>query len=376
MKLTRVTTYLVTLSLILTLTSPIMVTPVRQTPERIGSHGTIKYSMRICYGVASHPWVLTKRDFEEMKILRVKYVRIDFIWQDFQPTRGAAFRFFKYDQYVEWAKSNSLEVIALMVYVPPWFTSLRSDQFTIPSGSSFNEFVAEYGEFVYTVVDHYKDDITYFEIWNEANLCSYWNDSEGTLERGRYNRGFAVAKYVKLLKESFIRAKAANPSSRIISSGLGENDYVFVQQMYENGVKGYFDYLGLHPYFWHGPIKNYDPDYVDWDNKNFEQFPKIELVRNVMVSCGDDDKHIFVTELGIGNSNGPQGVTTEEMRADRLRRLFEIIDHDPGYRFVNAVIWYQFRDSIASPSYAFSLLREDYNQTRMYYAYFDVINSR
>lgn len=95
-------------------------------------------------------------------------------------------------------------------------------------------------------------------------------------------------------------------------------------------------------------------------------------MRDKMVSNGDGDKDIFITELGIGNSTGPEGPTTEGMQADRLIRVFEKIEYDPGYPFVKGVMWYQFRDKATSPSYNYVLLNEDYAPRQIYYAYENV----
>jgi len=344
-----------------------------QVSKSIRSYGGISYSAGLLYGVCSHPWVLNERDFQEMKKLGVEYVRMGFIWEEFG--KYYPLNFSKYDQFVEWAKANDLKIIALFTQVPPWLRSDSSGPFTIPTGTDFDDFVTQFGEFVYAVVNHYKGNITHFEVWNEANINVFWNDTEGRLERETYNREMAITKYVILLKEAYTRAKAANPNCKIISTGLSECDYDYVQGMYDNGVKGYFDYLGLHPDFWHSPTKNYDPDYVDWDSSLYGQFPKIELVRNVMVANGDEGKDIFATELGIGGADGPEGPTTEEMQAERLRRVFEKIDHDPGYLFIDTVCWYQWRDWGSETQKRKGLLREDYTPRPMYYAYKDIIAS-
>jgi hypothetical protein len=106
---------------------------------------------------------------------------------------------------------------------------------------------------------------------------------------------------------------------------------------------------------------------------SFGFFPKIQFMRDVMVANGDEDKKIFITELGIGDSVGPEGVTTDEMRADRLTRVFEKIDHDPGYPFIAGLMWFQLRERSSVRSYVYSILNEDYSPRPIYYAYKDVI---
>jgi hypothetical protein len=341
--------------------------------ETFNASGTITYPKRLLYGVCTHPWSLTERDCQEMKTLGVKYVRMDFSWSSFEPARDAPFSFSAYDEFVNWTMTNGLEIVALPMSLPSWLRPDGGGSKSIPiSGPDFDDFVTQYGQFIYALVSHYKGSIKYFEIWNEPNTKTFWDDTEGTIRNGFYVGGQAITKYVSLLKEAYVQAKSANPDCLIISGGIA-NDWDYLQGMYDDGVKGYFDYFGSHPYFNHSPTKNYDPDYVVWGDIWFGYFPKIELMKNVMVSNGDGNKEIFITELGIGNSTGPEGPTTEEMQADRLQRVFEKIDHDPGYPFVKAVMWYQFREKTTSRSYAYVLLKEDYTPRPTYYAYEDVL---
>jgi len=324
------------------------------------------------YGVAAHPWSLDDRDFREARDLGVTFLRMDFVWVDFELTRDASFIFSKYDRFVALAKANGLQIVALIPgEVPPWLRPSGGSWNTVPSGTAFNDFVSQFGQFVYATVGHYSNDVTYFEIWNEANIKVFWDDSEAQLLRSSntYNRGQAITKYVTLLKEAYTQAKKANPNCKIISTGLAANDYDYVRGMYENGAKGYFDIVGLHPYFWHGPTLNYDPDYVDWNSPYYEEFPKISMVRDQMVANGDEAKKIFITELGVSSASGPQGPTTEQIQADRLRRVFEKIQKDPGYPYVEAVMWYQLRDYSSQASQCFGLFLMDYTKRQMYFAY-------
>jgi len=338
--------------------------PLHAKGQTNGAQGSVGY------GVAAHPWSLLEKDFREARDLGVRYLRMDFVWADFEPTRDAPLAFSKYDQFVALARTNSLQIVATIPgEVPTWLRPAGGARNSIPGGDKFGDFVSQFGQFVFAIVGHYKNDVVYFEIWNEANNKAFWDDTEATLERNSYNRGQAITKYVTLLKQAYTQAKAANPNCKIISTGLAANDYVYVQNMYENGAKDYFDFLGLHPYFWHGPALNYDPDYVDWSSPYYEQFPKISLVRDQMLANGDEAKKMFITELGVSVADGPQGPTTEQIQADRLRRVFEKILKDPGYPFIEAVMWYQLRDYPSQAAKCFGLFLEDYTKRQMYFAY-------
>jgi hypothetical protein len=229
--------------------------------------------------------------------------------------------------------------------------------------------VSGFGDFVYAIVNHYKDNITYFEIWNEPNWHAFWNDTEATYQNGEFVRGAGISKYATLLKAAYTRAKTADPDCKIISGGIGNDNY-YLSTLYSYGVKGYFDILGSHPYFGNSPTKNYDVDYINpsgdiWD------FPKIQYMRDVMVANGDGAKPILITELGINyGDNGPEGPTTEEIQADRLARIFEKTLQE--YPWVQGIMWYKLRDTA---TVGYGLFKSDYTTRLMYYAYKNILHN-
>jgi hypothetical protein len=298
-----------------------------------------------------------------MKTLGVKYVRIDFRWNDMSSGRNVALDFSKYDTFVNLSITYEIEIIPILMGVPSWISSSSN---SIPTGIVFDDFVAEFGKWSYSVVSRYKNTITYFEVWNEQNNIDFWNDTEATLDvNGKYNRGKAIEKYTVLLKEAYTRAKQANPNCKVIFGGLGGADADYTNGTYKAGVKGYFDYFGIHPYFQAPNMsEKYNPDDEGLGDTSFSYLPKIKNVRAIMENYSDYTP-MFVTELGV-SCNG----ITPEMQADRLKRAFAKLNE---YTFVDAVCWYQFKDSITSSSYCYSIVLDDWAYTPMYYAYQQIL---
>lgn len=304
------------------------------------------------YGVCSQPWVLTEQDCQGAKAIGVKYVRLDCRASDIP---------LPFDQMVQWIKTNGMIPIAL----------LKASKNIPASGPSFDVFVADFGQFVYDTVLRYKGQIELFEIWNEQNNNVFWNDPEATLLWNFYNRGKAISKYVTLLKEAYTRAKQANPNCKIISGGLGNADAVYTQGMYDAGVKGYFDYFGIHPYFASKDMdENYNPDDEGLHSQSFSFLPKIKNVRAIMEAHGDFTQ-MFVTELGVGCDDYDGRPTTPEMQANRLTRALKKLTNE--YTFVKATCWYVYRTIVTSPSYCYSIVLDDGTLTPMYYAYKKII---
>jgi len=297
--------------------------------------------MSFKYGVCTHPQNVTERDFQEMRKLGVKYVRIDFNVAWYFTPAYAPSEFSVYDQIVRWGKTYGVEIIAILNTVPSW---ILAGDVNIPTGATFNEFVTEFGKWTRLVVDRYKGSITYFEIWNEPNNWGSWNDPEGIVV-GDHIYGKAVTKYVTLLKKAYSQAKMANPNCLIITGGIS-NDVRYLQEMYDNEAKGYFDLFGSHPYFYHSPTKNYDVDYINPEGHEWH-FPKIQYMRDIMVANGDGDKKIMITELGVDgdhrNVAGPEGPTTEAIQARALTRVFQKTMQE--YPYVEGIMWYQLKDT-------------------------------
>lgn len=104
------------------------------------------------------------------------WVRIDANWLDAEKTQGA-FDFTLFDQVVDAAKARNLNVLAVLAYTPAW----ASTGDTLGDGP--NNDVPQsnaYANYVTAAVNHLKDRVTYYELWNEPDLQVFW---EGTAQR-------------------------------------------------------------------------------------------------------------------------------------------------------------------------------------------------
>jgi hypothetical protein len=209
-----------------------------------------------------------------------------FPWGYIEPVRKGDFDWQHADLVVDHAVNQGLTVVARLDFVPEWAR---------PKDTTFRyldeEHFADFGDFVYAFVDHFKGRVDYFIIWNEPNLSFEWG-----------YRPVDPEAYTELLKIAYRRAKEANPECYVLNGGLaptiaregnewGLSDLVFLQRMYDAGARDYFDILAIHAY---GYV--YPPDDPPAENKI--NFSRSELVREVMVRNGDEDKKIMITEGG------------------------------------------------------------------------------
>jgi hypothetical protein len=101
------------------------------------------------------------------------WVRIDANWLDAEKSQGQ-FDFTLFDAVVNAAKSQGLEVLAVLAYTPAWASS--GD--TLGDGPNNDVPLAgTYASYVTAAVNHLKDRVTHYELWNEPNLQQFF---EGT----------------------------------------------------------------------------------------------------------------------------------------------------------------------------------------------------
>jgi hypothetical protein len=228
---------------------------------------------------AGFRWIRQEFPWEDIEI----HGRGDFTDRRNEPPRSA---WEKYDRIVDLAERYGLEIIARLDNPPAWSRADGDARGTLAPPDDLNDF----GNFVEAVVTRYKGRIRYYQIWNEPNIYPEWGEQTVDPEG-----------YVALLKVAYTRAKAADPDCVILCAGLAQtlepggrnmSDLVYLQRMYDAGVRGYFDIMSVMAYgLWTGPTdRRATPDRTN--------FARPQLIREIMVRNGDADKPIWATEVG------------------------------------------------------------------------------
>lgn len=95
-----------------------------------------------------------------------KLVRIDVNWYDVEKSQGQ-YDWTVIDAVVDGAKQRGLDVLAVLAYTPAWASSGDTK-----GGGTLNDIPQQgtYPSFVTNAVNHLKNRVTYFELWNEPNL--------------------------------------------------------------------------------------------------------------------------------------------------------------------------------------------------------------
>ncbi|MCS7001677.1 MAG: hypothetical protein NZ518_02395 [Dehalococcoidia bacterium] len=262
------------------------------------------------------------------------WVKLQVRWYRHEPAKGR----------IDWAEIDrlvtsaaGLRLMLSVVGAPNWARPQNTD-FNVP-GPPANP--NDYADFVTALLRRHPGRVHAIEVWNEPNVEYEWGGRGGRL---------SAAQYVALLRTAYTAIKRVDPSVVVVSAGLAPtgvndgdiaiDDVVFLQQMYQAGLREVSDAIGAHPSGFNNP-----PD--DWIDRrsvpttSFKghgsyYFRRFEEFRRVMVANGDSAKQIWLTEFGWASSPQPPAKfayardNTEEQQAQYLVRAFQIA-REAGY---------------------------------------------
>lgn len=194
------------------------------------------------------------------------------------------------DRILKHIENQGLKPIIRLGFVPDWLRPDGDTQFTNANYIT-PEGIGQFARFVGEFAERYAGRVDKIIIWNEPNLNIEWT-----------NGGADPSAYTDMLRQAYLAAKAANPEIVVLGGALaptnepprgaaGWHDIDFLRQMYAAGAGDYFDALAAHVYgFDQPPQAEPAPDALN--------FRRVELLREVMLENGDEDKLIYITEGG------------------------------------------------------------------------------
>lgn len=157
----------------------------------------------------------------------VKWLRLFTEWQTIQPRRGE-WRWDVPDKMVLSARENNIHLTGLWCYFAPWASA---DGGTRKGPIKDMQYWRDY---VRATVTRYKNDIKYWEVWNEFN--------------GSFYEGPDKAKaYADLVVAAYDTAKKIDPDVKIGMS-VANFDVSFLDAAIKAGAANHFDYVCVHPY--------------------------------------------------------------------------------------------------------------------------------
>lgn len=242
---------------------------------------------------ASQIWMSAEdadRELDAAARTDARWIRVHIDWHAIEKVKGK-FDWGYVDHWIDGARARGMRVLGLITNTPDWAKAPGTALYAPPIDP------ADYAAFAANVVRRYSDRVSDWEVWNEPNLPRFL----GYAER-------QAAVYVGLLKAAYPAIKVVQPNSTVMSAGLSPALGVdapanFLNDMYTNGAKGYFDAVAMHPYVFPGGIAA-DTDH-GWSD--------LARAHDVMTVHGDGDKKIWMTEFGAPTSAPTaEGVSQEE----------------------------------------------------------------
>ncbi len=327
------------------------------------------------YGVNSHlTWFGSEERVDEtvqlMDEAGVGIVRTVFDWAGIEPEPGV-YRWERFDRVVERLEERDIAILGILDGSASWATSAPSlDE---PYWQKWpSEDVVAFASYVYSVVERYDGDgfvdapgspvIRYWEIWNEPNLAFFWRPQPD------------AEQYVRMLRLCYQVIKMADPSAVVVMGGiagngvsyppfaLAEDERNFLQQVYDDGGRGFFDVANIHLY-------PYTYELLQPELMTTLQ-AALDETRSVMAANGDEDKPIWVTEIGFSTALFPAdyGAEPDATIASWLGKAYRQLTG------AEALFWYMFEDegTDENPEGHFGLLEYEGAPKQSYYEYMDI----
>lgn len=219
------------------------------------------------YGICSHlqggeEHRQMPQNLELMTQAGIRWVRADFSWSGVQ-NRDGRWKFDHLDRVVSETKKNGMQVLPILNYDVPWAT---------PAYKHLDLWLA----YVEKTVSRYKNEIKYWEVWNEPNLKGFWRDEPNG------------ADYKRLLEATYKKIKEIDPTLVVLYGGLAGIPFDYFEESFKVGAADFFDVFNIHPY---RPgmssiqaSRAYEAD--------------IEKMFSILKRYGAGDKKVWITEFG------------------------------------------------------------------------------
>jgi len=285
--------------------TPVPATPVPATsvpatatpaPQATGhQHATLPMQSPE-YGMQAFLWwrpETADRDLGMIRDAGFTWVKQTFGWRDIEGAGKGQFDWSRTDRILQQVDKYGLHIVVRLDSQPQW------------AGGGYPlvgppDNLQDFADFCSALATRYKGRIDAYEIWNEPNLAREWGGKTPN-----------PAEYVALLRVAYQAIKAADPQAIVITAGLSPTgtqpptampDTDYLRGMYQAGMKGSYDVLGLHAPGYKAPPE-LSPDEAAankpmWGGERFFCFRHVEDMRKIMEENGDAATQVAILEFG------------------------------------------------------------------------------
>jgi hypothetical protein len=232
---------------------------------------------------ADNEFAAREQTLQTAKSLGINFVRTGFIWRDIQP-EPRRWQWAKFDSVVLSARERSVHLLGVVHAPPPW---------AFPAHEHLNEWAA----FLDSVIAHYGEYVTDWEIWNEPNIDKFWPKTA------------PVERYFDLVKRSYQIIKQKRPQATVLLGGMANQPsaFIFWERLAALGAADYCDGVAYHPY---GVVGE-------------ELVPILQKIRGIFSASHSSPKPIWITEYGWSAWRHPLHPANSSALAQLLRYCFQ-----------------------------------------------------
>jgi hypothetical protein len=299
-------------------------------------------------------------------------IRLDLSWDRLEPSAPVGGQIqpdpgyvSEFDGLLQSAAAKGIRVIAVLHKTPCWASSApdgrRAPCVPGAASSDYQRFApsnpSDYAAIAAWVAQRWGSQLAALEVWNEPNFTRflYVNDAAASPDSDTITTGDPQAFgaddpegtdeaqiYTQLLQAAYPAIKGYAPHLPVLAGALAYSASGFLARLYADGIHGYFDALSVHPY-------DDQPGYERTGNKALSFPLGMRLVRDGMVSHGDADKALWLTEFGWPTC-APYVMdwcVSEQQQAEKLIQEFQLIG---GWQFIGAAIIYCLVDPGTDPN--------------------------
>lgn len=238
-----------------------------------------------CYIDCFHSFALKYPIGNYPNELGINVIRESFKWAMIEPENDD-FDFDILDSFAEESKNLKMTAVITLQSNSNWATVSKGGLSVKKSSMPID--MNDYRDFIKTTVTRYNDSVKYWQIENEVESLTFWDDTS--------------EEYCQLLSVAYEEIKKVDINAKVVLAGFtygplksigeGVNDRYTQHILYVlNNCHEYFDVIDFHQYgTWDAPITNMKVlnDIMN-DNKYFKEI--------ISTEAGDIDTRLFIDHL-------------------------------------------------------------------------------
>ncbi|MCP5052831.1 MAG: cellulase family glycosylhydrolase [bacterium] len=294
------------------------------------------------YGINVH--LVDNNVLQKVKDAGIKWIRIDADWSALELSRGT-YDWAQMDRVTDYADANDLSVLAAIAYTPGWANNNQGIKH--PAAN-----VADWENFVRTIVNRYKTKVKYWNIWNEPNSLDFFAEGKDVF----VEKIFLPA--AKVIRDADPEAFIVGPELAHLT-GTGAEWYFWMKYIFDQ-AGSYIDIVSHHVYKNEGVYLIYE---VLETGETL-----IPSVQQIIEESGQQSKPFWITETGWETSS-----FAESVQADRY---LEMLRQRRTRSYPHKIFFYEIIDDPSAGIDPWGVLRSDRSDKPSYAVYRDFIDGK